>query len=74
MSPTAKRALRARAILDATKGIAALAIVVGVIDLMHHDAKHLAIELIGRLGLNPESCYPFAFSHYADLLPGFCMP
>src|ERR1035437_7459953 len=70
MTPIAKRTLRAIAIFEATKGIAALAVVVGLIDLMHHDVKHLAIELIGRFGLNPGSHYPSLVLHYADLLPG----
>ncbi len=37
---------------------------------MHHDVRHLAIELIGRFGLNPGSRYPSILLHYADLLPG----
>jgi hypothetical protein len=39
--------LRAIALFEAIKGIAALAVVIGVVDLMHRDVRHLAIELIG---------------------------
>lgn len=72
MTPTLNRnrTLRAIALFEAAKGIAAFTVVVGVIDLMHHDVKHLAIELIGRFGLNPESHYPSLLLRYADLLPG----
>ena len=68
--PVAKRrTLRAIAVLEATKGIAALAAIIGVLDLMHHDVRHLAVELIGHLGFNPEARYPSILLHYADLLP-----
>lgn len=70
MNQMEKQTLRAIAIFEAMKGIAAFAVVVGVIDLMHHNVKHLAIELIGRFGLNPGSHYPSLLLHYADLLPG----
>ena len=69
--PIAKRrALRAIAIFEAIKGIAALAAIVGVLELMHHDVRHLALELIGHFHLNPGARYPSILLHYADLLPG----
>lgn len=69
--PVAKRrTLRAIAVFEAIKGIAAFAAMIGVIDLMHHDVRHLAIELIGRFGQNPHAHYPSIILHYADLLPG----
>ena len=64
-----RRTLRAIAIFEAIKGIAALAGIIGVLDLMHRDVRHLAIELIGRFGQNPEAHYPSIILHYADLLP-----
>ncbi len=68
--PVAKRrTLRAIAVFEAIKGTAALAAIIGVLDLMHHDVRHLAIELIGRFGLNPDARYPSILLHYADLLP-----
>jgi uncharacterized membrane protein (DUF2068 family) len=65
-----RRTLRAIAAFEAFKGGAALAVIIGVVDLMHHDVRHLAIELIGRFGLNPDARYPSLVLHYADLLPG----
>jgi len=68
--PIAKRrTLRAIALFEAIKGIAALAAVISVLDLMHRDVRHLAIELIGRFGLKPDARYPSILLHYADLLP-----
>src|ERR1035437_9106630 len=61
--------LRAIALFEAIKGIAALAAILGVLDLMHRDVRHLAIELIGRFGQNPDAHYPSIILHYADLLP-----
>jgi uncharacterized membrane protein (DUF2068 family) len=65
-----RRALRAIALFEACKGLAALAALAGVLDLMHHDVRQLAIALIGRFGLNPDARYPSILLHYADLLPG----
>ena len=65
-----RRALRAIAVFEAVKGLAALAVVAGIVDLMHHDVRRLAIALIGRFGLDPEARYPSILLHYADLLPG----
>ncbi|MDR3451637.1 MAG: DUF2127 domain-containing protein [Rhodoferax sp.] len=65
-----RRALRAIAIFEASKGIAALVAIIGVLNLTSHDAKHLAIELIGRFGLRPQGHYPSLLLHYAGLLPG----
>ena len=68
--PVAKqRTLRAIACFEAIKGAAALAGIIGVLDLMHRDVRHLAIELIGRFGQNPEAHFPSIILHYADLLP-----
>lgn len=64
-----RRTLHAIAIFEAIKGLAALAGMIGVIDLMHHDVRHLAIDLIGRFGQNPEGHYASIVLHYADLLP-----
>jgi uncharacterized membrane protein (DUF2068 family) len=65
-----RRTLRAIAVFEAIKGIAALAATVGVLELMHRDVRHLALELIGHFGLRPEARYPEIVLHYADLLPG----
>jgi uncharacterized membrane protein (DUF2068 family) len=65
-----RRALRAIALFEAIKGIAAFAVVIGLIDLMHHDVRHLAIELIGHFNLNPDARYASILLRYAELLPG----
>jgi uncharacterized membrane protein (DUF2068 family) len=65
-----RRALHAIAVFEAVKGIAALAAIAGVLDLMHRDVRHLAIALIGRFGLDPDARYPSILLHYAELLPG----
>jgi hypothetical protein len=57
---TMRRILHLIAIFEAIKGIAALAAIRGMLDLMHRDVRRLAIELIGRFGLTPtvrQPCY-----------------
>src|SRR5512133_3023544 len=66
----ARRALHAIAAFEAIKGVAALAAVIGILDLMHHVARRLAMELIGHFNLNPDARYPSILLHYVDLLPG----
>ncbi len=65
-----RRTLHAIAAFEALKGLAAFAGVIGVLDLVHHDVRHLAMALIGRFHLNPEAHYPSVLLHYASLLPG----
>lgn len=64
-----RSALHAIAIFEATKGLAALAGLIGVFDLLHHDARAAVMTLIGRFGLNPDGHYPSLLLHYADSLP-----
>ena len=64
-----RSALHAIAIFEATKGLAALAALIGVLDLLHRDVRAMAMTLIGRFGLDPEAHYPSLLLHYADLLP-----
>ena len=63
-----RRTLRAIAIFEAVKGIAALALMIGVLDLIHRDIRHLAMELIGHFGLNPDAHYPAIALQYATML------
>jgi len=63
------RALRAIALFETAKGLLALAGLVGVLDLLHRDVRAMAMALIGRFGLDPESHYPSLLLHYAELLP-----
>ena len=64
-----RSALHAIAIFEATKGLAALAGLIGVLDLLHRDVRAVVLTLIGRFGLDPEAHYPSLLLHYADLLP-----
>jgi uncharacterized membrane protein (DUF2068 family) len=64
-----RRTLRAIAAFEALEGFAALAAVVGLVDLLHHDVRHLVIELIGRFHLTPDARFPSILLHYAELLP-----
>jgi uncharacterized membrane protein (DUF2068 family) len=70
--PLARRrergALKAIALFEAVKGIAAIAASVGALELVHHDTRRLAMALIGHFGLNPLNHYPSLLLHYADVL------
>lgn len=63
-----RTALRAIATFEGVKGVAALAATLGLLSLLHHDIRHLAIELIGHFGMDPAARYPSIFLHYADVL------
>ncbi len=64
-----RNALHAIACFEAIKGVAACAVLIGVLDLLHHDVRALAMALIGRFGLDPQAHYPSVLLHYAELLP-----
>jgi uncharacterized membrane protein (DUF2068 family) len=64
-----RSAHQAIAIFEVTKGMAALAGLIGVLDLLHRDVRAVVLTLIGRFGLDPEAHYPSLLLHYADLLP-----
>lgn len=64
------RTLRAIAAFEALKGVAALVVVIGVVDLLHHDVRHLVVALIGQFHLSPDGHYASLLLHYAALLPG----
>jgi uncharacterized membrane protein (DUF2068 family) len=66
---TQRQALHAIAVFEAIKGVAALAALIGVVDLMHQDIKALVMALIGRFGLSPEGHYSTLLLHYAELIP-----
>jgi uncharacterized membrane protein (DUF2068 family) len=68
-SRTSLTSLKAIAIFEATKGFAALAGLIGVLDLLHQDVRAVVMALIGRFGLDPEAHYPSLLLHYAELLP-----
>jgi uncharacterized membrane protein (DUF2068 family) len=64
-----RSALQAIAVFEAAKGLAALAGLIGVLDLLHRDVRAVVLTLIGRFGLDPQNHYPSLLLHYADLLP-----
>ena len=67
--PTARqRALRAIAVFELAKGLAALAAGIGLLDLLHHDVHQLVLALLWRFHLNPLTRYPALLLQYADLL------
>lgn len=51
-------ALRAVALFEAAKGVLALAAASGVLLLLHHDLRTLALHLVKHLHLNPAAKYP----------------
>ena len=63
-----RRALRAIALFEAAKGLAALAAGIGLLELLHHDIHRLALALLWRFHLDPALPYPTLLLHYADLL------
>ncbi|MET3105245.1 uncharacterized membrane protein (DUF2068 family) [Oxalobacteraceae bacterium GrIS 2.11] len=62
------RALRSIALFEAIKGIAAIAASIGLLSLVHHDVRHIAMQLISHLGMSPTAHYPTILLHDADLL------
>lgn len=64
-----RRTLRAVAFFEAAKGLAALAAVIGLLDVLrHYNLHHLALALLWRFHLDPQTHYPALLLHYADLL------
>lgn len=63
-----RHALRAIALYEGFKGIAALAASIGLVSLLHHDLRHLVSDVIGHFGLDPEKHYPAMLLHYVDVL------
>ena len=69
LDPSQRKALRAIAVFEATKGVAVLAGLIGLIDLLNSDVQAAVLALIGRFGLDPDAPYPSMLLHYAALLP-----
>lgn len=65
---TQRHTLRAIALYEGLKGIAALAASIGLVSLLHHDLRHLVSDLIGHFGLDPEKHYPAMLLNYVDML------
>ncbi len=60
--------LRAIAVFEAVKGLAALATSIGFLGLLHHNLHQVALALLWRFHLDPALQYPALLLHYADLL------
>ncbi len=62
--------LHAVAVFEAAKGLMVLVAGFGLLSLVHHNAQHLAEELVGHLHLNPARHFPRVFieaaSHVTD--------
>jgi len=58
--------LRAVALFEAAKGMLVLLAGDGVFALFHHDAQHVAAQLVRHFHLNPASYYPRLFIHVAE--------
>jgi len=70
MASAHDRALKAIAAFEGLKGFAAIASGLGLLGLLHHDIRHLALELVGHFGLDPAQHFPSVFLHYVNLLNG----
>jgi uncharacterized membrane protein (DUF2068 family) len=60
--------LRAIAVFEAFKGLAALVAAIGFLGLLHRDLHQLALALLWRFHLDPALHLPTLLLHYADLL------
>jgi uncharacterized membrane protein (DUF2068 family) len=63
-----KRILHLIAIFEAVKGFLAIASALGILSLIHHDVRHLALELIGHFGADPHQHYPLLILQAADYI------
>ena len=66
--PGQRRALRAIAVFEGVKGVAAITASLGLLSLAHHDVRQLAFALIGHFHLDPQAHYPKLLLGYADVL------
>ena len=62
------QAIRAIAVFEGIKGLAALASAIGLLSMLHHDLHRLTLELVGHFGLDPAQHYPALLLHYVDVL------
>ena len=68
-TPTAQaRTLRGIALFEGAKGLAALLVGAGLLELVHHDLRHLVLELVGHFGLEPTQPFPALLLQTADTL------
>ena len=60
--------MRSIALFESLKGLAAFVIGIGLVNLLHHDLKQLALELTGHFGLDPTQPFPVLLMHFVDVL------
>jgi uncharacterized membrane protein (DUF2068 family) len=60
--------LRGIALFEAIKGLGAVLSGLGLIGLLHHDLRHLVLELVGHFNLDPHQHFPVLMLHYVDVL------
>ena len=60
--------LRAIALFEGIKGLAAIAASLGLLSLAHHDVRAMAYALIGHFHLDPQAQYPHMLIDYAAML------
>ena len=63
-----RRTMHVIALFEAIKGVAALIAAIGLMGLLNHDVHQLALALLWRFHLDPDTQYPTLLLHYADLL------
>ena len=61
------KTLRVIAVFEATKGVLAILLVIGLIELMHHDIRLIVHNIIGHYGLNANNRFPTLLEHGADV-------
>ncbi len=62
------RALRAIAVFEIAKGVAALSAGIGILGFAHRDLVRVAHALLGHLHLDPEARFPQLIVDYAGLI------
>ena len=62
------KTLQAIAIYEAIKGVLVLLLIMGLVSLLHHDIRHVVLNIIGHFGLNAQAHYPSLVLHWADVL------
>lgn len=60
-SNASRKVVKSVALFEATKGVIVLLAGFGLLSLLHHDLRALALDLVGRLHLNPSHHYTSGF-------------
>lgn len=60
-TPRTPRTMRAVALMEALKGLIVLGGGFGLLGLLHHDVRHIAVSLVTRLHMDPERHYAGVF-------------